>query len=148
MKEIRTNSPKEMKKAAADMAVAIAKKRGNEPRVFALKGELGSGKTTFAQGFAEGIGVKERVLSPTFVVMREFQIPGAKGKLYHIDAYRLQKEKDLLDLGWSDILKNPDNVVLVEWADRVKEILPPNTTWLRFENLGGEKRSVLIAQEA
>lgn len=106
--------------------------------VLALQGELGVGKTTFAQGLARGLGVQERVLSPTFVIFQQYE-----GRLpfYHIDAYRLEKE-DIYSIGLEECF-NRRSVTLVEWADRIKQILPAGTLFLRIScdyNNGGELR--------
>ncbi|MDO8470956.1 MAG: tRNA (adenosine(37)-N6)-threonylcarbamoyltransferase complex ATPase subunit type 1 TsaE [bacterium] len=109
--------------------------------VIGLEGELGSGKTTFVQGAMESLGVENRVTSPTFVLMKRYE--GLQGRnLYHIDCYRLDRSKDLLSLGWNDIIKDPKNVVFVEWADRVKDILPEKRYTLSFQALSPEQRSI------
>lgn len=116
---------------------------GNNAIVLALEGELGSGKTTFTQGLASGLGVKGRVLSPTFLVVKEFELPHTnKTMLYHIDCYRLESTQELLDLGFKSIITNPKHIVIIEWADRVKEILPKDTKWIRFSLAGEDKRDV------
>lgn len=105
----------------------------NHAAVLALKGELGSGKTTFVQGFAKGLEVKERVLSPTFLVIKEFELSHTnKTRFYHIDCYRLESSQELLDLGFKSIIANPKNIVVIEWADKVKDILPKDTQWIHF----------------
>lgn len=116
---------------------------GNNAVVLALEGELGSGKTTFTQGLAEGLGVKERVLSPTFLIVKEFELSHKdKTRLYHIDCYRLQFPQELLDLGFRSIVDDPKHIVVIEWADRVKEILPKDTKWIHFSLAGEDIRDV------
>lgn len=114
--------------------------------VFTLQGELGAGKTTFAQGFAAGLGVKEKVLSPTFVIMKSYGIPSSKKTFYHIDCYRLKSEADLLALGWEEIATNPGNIILLEWPERVFGILPAAKTSVVFESMGKEQREIIISQ--
>ncbi len=140
MLEIATRSAKETQKIARMFAEKLirAPRRGGA-RVLALQGNLGAGKTTFTQGFARALGVKENVLSPTFVLMKIY--PLKKGNfrhLIHIDCYRLASPKDLVHLGFKELLKDKDAVILIEWADRIKKILPRNTTWLKFTH-GAEK---------
>ena len=116
-------------------------------QVLALIGELGSGKTAFVQGFAKGLGIKERILSPTFIIMKKFEIGGSR-YFYHIDCYRLDSpEKELLRLGFKDIIQNPKNIVAIEWADRVESLLPRNTIWVRFVHAGRglTQRSIVIS---
>ncbi len=114
--------------------------------VLALFGDLGSGKTTFTQGFAEALGVKERVTSPTFVILKKFKIKGPKfGNLIHIDAYRLESPEETQFLDWSAIVKDPGNIVLIEWADRVKKILKKPYFSVVFEHKGWDKRKIDIS---
>lgn len=95
--------------------------------VVALSGDLGAGKTQFVQGAARGLGVKERVTSPTFVIVREYQgiVP-----VLHIDVYRLASLAELVDLGYEEIL-DPAWIVFIEWGDAVEPLLPPD--WLEVE---------------
>jgi len=115
--EFITNSAKETQAAAKK----IMKKLASQPRrgalVLALSGELGAGKTTFIQGLAPALGIKEKVLSPTFVIMKHFK------NLYHIDCYRLSGAKDLKGLDFEKIIKNPKNIVVIEWAEKIKSAL-------------------------
>jgi tRNA threonylcarbamoyladenosine biosynthesis protein TsaE len=144
MIEIITKSAKETKKAG----FALAKKLKNKPLlkhafVVALSGNLGSGKTTFTQGFAEGLGIKENILSPTFVIQKDFLITnGVFNNFYHIDAYRLKNPEELLELGFKDLIKNPENLIIIEWADKIKKILPKNIFKMKFVNLEKNKRKI------
>ncbi len=139
MKEFKTYSDQETKKLAARLAGKM--KSG----VIALSGQLGAGKTTFVQGFAKSLGIKEKVISPTFIIVRQHKIPGTKKMLYHIDLYRMEDQKQIQDLGLKDLFNNSNNLVLVEWAERAKELIPSDATWISFENLGGESRSITLA---
>lgn len=132
-----TNSEKETK----DLAKKMAKKLNG---IIALMGELGAGKTTFTQGFAEGLGIKEKIISPTFVLIRQHQIPKTKNMLFHIDLYRLDQIKDIKKLGLDEILSNKNNVVLIEWAEKINDFLPNNTTWVHIKKEGDQKRIITI----
>ncbi len=113
--------------------------------VLALTGDLGGGKTTFTQGFARGLGVKGKVLSPTFVLMKSFQLPAASfQRLVHIDAYRLEYPRELQALGWRDIVKDKSAIVLVEWADRVKRLIPKDAIHISFEFVDETTRRIKI----
>lgn len=104
--------------------------------VIGLIGELGAGKTTLVQFLAQALGIKETVNSPTFVLLKIYQIPKSKKQkipkyqrsnikyLIHVDAYRLNNAEELKNIGLSEYLGRPDTVVVIEWADKVKEILP------------------------
>ena len=101
-------------------------RRGPNATVVGLYGELGAGKTVFAQAVARSLGIKRKVASPTFVIMKRYEIPAKylPKNLFHIDAYRLKNEKDILHLGWQEIIDGPDNLVLVEWPERVRKVMP------------------------
>jgi tRNA threonylcarbamoyladenosine biosynthesis protein TsaE len=101
--------------------------------VLALVGDLGAGKTTFVQGFASALGIKEKITSPTFLIVKSYKLKTKNYKLfYHIDAYRLRSSKELLDLGFAELLKNQENIIVVEWADKVRDILPAETIFIEF----------------
>ena len=112
--------------------------------VIGLIGELGSGKTTFVQGLAKGLGIRNRILSPTFVLMKKYKIPNTKKRFYHIDCYRIKKAQDLSALNLEKLFLNSQNIIIIEWADRIKEILPKNTIILDFEFKGKNQRGILI----
>ncbi|MDO8443749.1 MAG: tRNA (adenosine(37)-N6)-threonylcarbamoyltransferase complex ATPase subunit type 1 TsaE [Candidatus Azambacteria bacterium] len=145
--KIITNSSQETKKAGMELAMAIkdGKTAAKYATVIAFEGDLGSGKTTFIQGLAAELGVKENVLSPTFVIQKDFSLSLENYKnFYHIDAYRLKNSEELLELGFSDLVKNPENIIVIEWADKIKNILPSNVININFENLGEDKRRLII----
>jgi len=103
-------------------AEKFAKKlRGGE--VIALIGELGAGKTVFTKGLAKGLKIKERVQSPTFLLMKIYNVKKQKIKfLCHVDAYRLRGAAGLMDIGLLDWLGRADTVTVIEWADKVTEL--------------------------
>lgn len=146
--EIITNSSQETKKIGMKLAMTIKKGRADPmcALVIALEGDLGSGKTTFIQGLAAGLGVKENVLSPTFVIQKNFSLASDNYKdFYHIDAYRLKNPEELLELGFGDLIKNSENIIIIEWADKIKKILPKDILKIEFKNLGENKRKILIS---
>jgi len=111
--------------------------------VLALTGDLGAGKTTFIQGLGRALGVEDKILSPTFVIMKHFKLATGKiGDLYHLDCYRLSGEKDLAELGLTAVLENKNNLVVIEWPERIKKVLPPDAVWLEFEHLGEDTRKI------
>lgn len=145
-KSIVSSSSLQTKTIAKALAKAVlegGKRKGAS--VLALAGELGSGKTTFVQGLAKGLGVKEKILSPTFILLREFKIKHSFFQnLYHIDCYRLDNPvQELLHLGFKNIIADPHNIVVVEWAGRIKKILPKDTLWIVFSS-GAHKRTIRI----
>ncbi len=118
---------------------------GQEALVVGLTGELGAGKTIFAKGFAQGLGIKSEMTSPTFILMRVFRIPRTKKHFFHFDAYRIAKAQEFLDLGFKELLKNPSNILLIEWSERVKKILPKNYFKLSFWVFGKNSRQLTLS---
>jgi len=111
----------------------------------ALEGELGAGKTTFVQGLAEGLGVKGRIISPTFIIMRSYEF--GEGRIfYHVDLYRLEGnlQEAVENLGLKEVWEEPGNVVVIEWAEKIREFLPEQTKWIRFEYNGEQERRIVI----
>jgi len=153
MKKFVSGNPEESRKFAGYLAEKILTERRteNDALVLALYGDLGSGKTIFAQAFAEVLGVKERVKSPTFIIFRKSKVADKKWRekgfenFYHFDVYRIHSEKEILNLGWEEIISNPENIVLVEWADKIENILPKNCVKINFKHLKGDKREMEIA---
>ncbi|HEY4496873.1 MAG TPA: tRNA (adenosine(37)-N6)-threonylcarbamoyltransferase complex ATPase subunit type 1 TsaE [Candidatus Paceibacterota bacterium] len=113
----------------------LKKKRKKEAVVISLVGDLGAGKTTLVKAFARAIGVKKKIISPTFLIIRRIKIFGHKKfeNFFHVDAYRI-KPKDIINLGFKDVLKNEKNIIVIEWGDRIKKILPRNTTWINLKH--------------
>lgn len=116
--------------------------RGGE--FLALSGELGAGKTQFVKGVAAGLGVpaEEPVVSPTFVLVREYS---GRVKLYHLDAYRLSDAAELFALGLEELAGAPEAVVALEWADRTPEAVPAGACRLHFEHAGESARRIRVA---
>ncbi|MBI3342971.1 tRNA (adenosine(37)-N6)-threonylcarbamoyltransferase complex ATPase subunit type 1 TsaE, partial [Candidatus Gottesmanbacteria bacterium] len=102
------------------------------------------GKTTFAQGFARGLGITTRLLSPTFIIVRRYPMPHDPGFLYHIDLYRVAGEKALIRLGLPEILVDPDSVVLVEWAEKLGSLSPRRRIDVHFSTKDDESHEVLV----
>lgn len=144
--EILTNSPGHTKKVGEVLAKEILKtKVFNKALIIGLEGDLGGGKTTFLQGFAKGLGIKEKILSPTFIVFRRFKLKGSKFKnFYHIDCYRIAKSKEVLDLGFKEIVSNFQNIVAIEWSDKIKKILPKNSLILKFQFVNKNSRKIWL----
>lgn len=97
----------------------------NGATVVGLYGNLGAGKTTLTQSIARGLGVGETVTSPTFVIEKIYELAGQKfTHLIHIDAYRIEKSEELLRLGWQEIISDSQNLILIEWPEKVSDIMP------------------------
>ncbi len=99
----------------------------------ALSGDLGSGKTSFTQGAAKALGIKERVLSPTFIIERIYKINKKPFSLFvHIDCYRFKKSEEINALGWNELVKNPQAIIFVEWAEFIRKLIPKDAFWVKF----------------
>lgn len=137
MQKYISNSVEETKRIAAKLTKQIPH------GVIALTGELGAGKTTFVQGFAKGLGIQDKIISPTFVLIRQHPIPNTTRVLYHIDLYRLEDVKSFQQLGLEEIWSNPNNIVLIEWAEKLKQ-LPKGTIKISIQKEGSDKRRLII----
>lgn len=117
---------------------------GEEAVVIGLRGDLGSGKTTFVKGLAQALGVGEHVTSPTFVIEKIYTLKGRKFDcLVHVDAYRLESGGELEVLGWKETISNNKNLVVIEWPERVSEVMPKNTAYIDFEFIDENKRKIV-----
>jgi len=134
-----SESVEKTRRIARDLAKRFLKLRQKKALIIGLTGELGSGKTVFVQGFAQGMGVRGKIVSPTFILMRRH------ANFYHFDCYRIKKPKEILDLGWREIISNSQNIVLIEWAEKIKKILPKKYIKIKFEHVDRNKRKISLA---
>ena len=144
-KEISTKNSEETQKIGESFVKSIKKKNGRKAIIVALEGDLGGGKTTFAQGLARGLRLKDSITSPSFVLIKKYQLKEKNciiENLYHIDCYRLNKSWQLQELGLEEIINDPKNLVVIEWAERVEEILPKDKTVIKFEWVDENKRKI------
>jgi tRNA threonylcarbamoyladenosine biosynthesis protein TsaE len=130
---------------AGTLAIAerIAETLMPAPRLVILRGDLGAGKTTLVKGIAATLGAAdpEEVTSPTFTLVHEYQ--GRKLRLYHLDLYRLETERELATLGLEEMVESPDALVLVEWGEKFPSVVARATGEVAIENLGGDERLFL-----
>lgn len=136
-KSFITNSAKE----TMDLGRSFAKevKPGS---ILVFFGNLGSGKTTFIQGLARGLGVKRRIISPTFIIIRHYRLETDRSFFYHIDLYRTETINDLIGLGLDQILKE-NNIVSIEWGEKLNGLLPDKRIEIKLKNIN-DKREILI----
>ncbi len=147
--EFKTTSSAQTKKIAGLLAKEIlaSPSRARNALVLALVGDLGGGKTTFTQGFLRGLGIKNKITSPTFVIAKNYKLktwnlkPEAQKykHAWHFDCYRIRKPAELFSLGFREILADPQNIVLIEWPEVIKKVLPKNAVWIKFEH--GDKEN-------
>ncbi|MBT4277678.1 tRNA (adenosine(37)-N6)-threonylcarbamoyltransferase complex ATPase subunit type 1 TsaE [Candidatus Falkowbacteria bacterium] len=146
MKTFITTTEKETFALAKKFARSL---KGNE--AIALTGELGSGKTVFIKGIAKSLDIKEHIISPTFNIMKIYNIPYSMfhlrhHKLCHIDAYRLNSSEDLTSLGITNYLSDDKTITIIEWAEKVKNLLPRNTIYINFK-VNKSKRAITVSQK-
>ena len=136
-----SKSPEETNKIAKDFLDTLGLQ--DQATVVALQGELGSGKTAFAQEVGKILGVAENMHSPTFVIEKIYSIDWKGFKnLIHIDAYRLEKDSELLHLGWEEITREPENLVFLEWPENVAGIIPTNAKRIYFKFIDETTREI------
>ncbi|MFA6257157.1 MAG: tRNA (adenosine(37)-N6)-threonylcarbamoyltransferase complex ATPase subunit type 1 TsaE [Candidatus Paceibacterota bacterium] len=135
----------------------LNKKVPKGARVVGLYGNLGAGKTAFVKAIAKHLAVKEVVNSPTFVIIKRYPIPervryGAgpikKSELktlFHLDAYRLKNEHELLTLGWEEIIKDDANLVFIEWPENVEKVMPRQSSNVHIAHEKGTRRSLKLS---
>lgn len=143
-KILTTKSNKETQRLGENFAKEILKNGLQKTAVvLGLRGNLGGGKTTFLQGFAKGLGIKQKVLSPTFVIQKRFKLSNKYFKnFFHIDSYRLNNYEDILELNFKDIILNPENIVAIEWPEKIKKVLPKNTIFIEFKFVDENNREI------
>ncbi len=137
-KEILSRKETETKKIGALMAREII--NYNKTVFISLKGNLGSGKTTFVKGLAREIKVKEDVTSPTFLIYKKYQ---GEVELYHFDAYRIN-EKDLDNLRFKEILEKEKVIIVVEWSENIKKNLPKKRISITFSFVSPKERKLIV----
>jgi tRNA threonylcarbamoyladenosine biosynthesis protein TsaE len=139
-------------KETYSIAAKLAKKtRGGD--IFALQGDLGSGKTTFTKGFARELGVLRDVTSPTFVIVKNYPLHLVKGKkptadyLIHADCYRLSSAEDAEAVGLSDYFQDKNVISLLEWPENIKKLLPKRAIHINFKYIDEQTRLIEISNE-
>lgn len=147
--EIISKSEEETKGAAKKiLEKIIQKKNKDKATVVALFGDLGSGKTVFVKGLSESLGVKGRLVSPTFIIERRYPVNSDEfSTLIHIDAYRLDKNSKLDFLGWSKELENKDMIICLEWPENVKNELPNDIFSVYFNVISEDRRLIIYTDD-
>lgn len=135
-KEFTTQSPEE--------TIALANKFSSELKpgdLVCLKGDLGAGKTHFVKGMARGLGInEEEVSSPTFTLIHEYS---GDQPLYHFDCYRMKSPKEALEIGAEEYFYS-DGICVIEWPERIKELIPPDAIWISIEAPDRKTRKFVI----
>jgi tRNA threonylcarbamoyladenosine biosynthesis protein TsaE len=135
MREFLSKSVEETKDASREFLDTL--KPENKAIVVGLRGDLGSGKTTFVKMLAETLGIKETLTSPTFVIEKIYKLDPKIGEHYfshliHIDAYRLKMGEELSSIGFDEAMEDRNNLIMVEWPENVFSVLPEDTKYVDF----------------
>ncbi len=141
-KAYSTKSGNETKDIAKDLAKSLL-----GGTVIALYGDLGAGKTTFTQGLAEALGVKQHINSPTFIIHRSYRVNNTKkgiANFHHIDLYRIETKKDIESVGLEEIFQDTWGVVVIEWPEKITSLLPKKRIDIRFEYVGENERKITV----
>jgi tRNA threonylcarbamoyladenosine biosynthesis protein TsaE len=142
MKIIESHSPEETMDLGRELG-----RRAEAGSLITLDGELGTGKTVFAKGFAEGLGIEEIVNSPTFTILQIYE--GGRLPLYHFDVYRIEEPEEMEEIGYEEYFSG-EGVCLVEWADQIAELIPPEAVHVRIEKKpekGNDYRIISLENE-
>jgi len=133
---MKINSEQEMLDFGASFAQSI-----NPPKIIELIGDVGAGKTTFVRGLAKGLGIKEPVSSPSFVISKTYALPLNHGSLIHYDFYRLN-DPGIMSNDLQENLKDPNNIIVIEWGESIANILPNDRTVIHIDYSNDEKREI------
>lgn len=146
----KTFSKSDIPQIAQEIVAGL--KVGESATIVALSGDLGVGKTTLSQAIARELGVKENVISPTFVIMKTYEIKAGQNspsgnfaRLVHIDAYRLNSSHELTVLGWHDLVSDPKNIILIEWPEIVADCIPSTAHRVTLAHKNEEEREITIS---
>jgi tRNA threonylcarbamoyladenosine biosynthesis protein TsaE len=141
IKILSSNSEKDTENIAFDLAKQIP-----FGSVICLSGNLGAGKTVFARGFARGMGIEDIIPSPTFNIVKEYEAANDKW-MYHLDLYRISDSDAALAFGIDEYMNDINAIVLIEWSERIEDILEPGHIIVNIERTDKGKRQIKIVQE-
>lgn len=136
-----TNSALQTQEFANEFIVQYLKSN-----IVALIGDLGSGKTTFVQGLGQSLGIQESITSPTYLLLKQYTVknhPKIK-KLIHVDLYRINSWEEIAELDLEELWRDPTNLVVIEWGERIEKYLPENTQRVVFKHLSENKREIIV----
>lgn len=134
MSEFKTESPEETE----EVGMKLVRKYGPK-RIFCLFGPLAAGKTTLVKGMAKELGVKRTIVSPSYVLLRQYE---GEFPLFHLDLFRIQSGEEFIEAGLDEYLLEPEGTVALEWAGRIENILPDNRVDVTLELTEDEKRII------
>jgi tRNA threonylcarbamoyladenosine biosynthesis protein TsaE len=141
-----SQSPQDTKNIAAQLAKRVLSSITSKTTatIIALRGELGSGKTTFTQGFASALGVVKQPKSPTFNLAKQYSIPNTTYSLWHLDCYRLTGFRDLKTINLHQLFTDSSNIILIEWPENIGDGLPSDHIEIHFTHTGNDTRGITL----
>lgn len=141
MQEFISHNLADTEKIAQDLLGSLADKN-----ILALSGNLGAGKTTFVKFLAKALGLEENITSPTFVLLKAYEVDFADFKKFvHVDCYRLDAKEDLVDIGLQDYVADSSNLVLIEWADKINNLPSDRVLNIQIQILGETARKFIVS---
>lgn len=140
--EFVSRSPEQTRRLGARLGALL---KGGE--VICLEGSLGSGKTCLAQGIGRGWGISQTLISPTFVLVREYARPGDAVKLYHVDLYRISGAQEALTLGMDEFVGDDQAICVIEWAERSRSLMPDEHLWVQLEFADPRRRAMYFTAQ-
>ncbi|HEY5589349.1 MAG TPA: tRNA (adenosine(37)-N6)-threonylcarbamoyltransferase complex ATPase subunit type 1 TsaE [Candidatus Paceibacterota bacterium] len=134
---------KDLDKIANDLINKAQKNKTKKATVLAFYGDLGTGKTTITQAICKILGTKEKIISPTFVIMKKYSINNGKFKnLIHIDAYRIEKINELICLGWEELISDEKNLIIIEWPEKTQKLIPKDAIVINLSHINEHTRGI------
>jgi len=138
---------KDINKVTKEILKKVLKNKSAEATILALSGNLGTGKTTLTKDIAKEMGIKGSISSPTFVIMKIYNVPSSSNyftnfkRIIHIDAYRLEENEKLENIGWSEFIKDKDNLIIIEWPENIKNHLVTKVNYVLLEHVDNKTRT-------
>lgn len=142
MIEFVSRSPDQTQRLGARLGALL---QGGD--VICLEGSLGSGKTCLTQGIGRGWGVSQTLVSPTFVLIREYARPDESVRLYHTDLYRISGAEEAQSLGMDELLGDARAICVIEWAERARPLVPTEHLWIRLDFVDQTRRALCFAAQ-
>ena len=147
MRAMKTVREHEMEEEATAFLASLSPAKSGAT-IVTFSGDLGAGKTTFVKGIAHALGIEEHVTSPTFVIMKIYQLSGQKfQRLVHIDAYRLKGMHHLKVLGWEKLIEDPRNLICIEWPEKIEGAIPGDAIRISLSYSDEHTREILYGNK-
>ncbi len=147
MYEYISKSVDDTKKIAEQIASSLIEEKRQKALIVGLYGNLGAGKTTFTKYFGNFLDIKEMIQSPTFVIQKIYKINKNQFKNFiHIDAYRIEKDSEMLNIGWNEIIQKKENLIFIEWPENILNIINDHIK-IFFEHISENERKIIYKND-